>query len=220
MRRILALVSSFGLLCWLALLLREAVLAAPVPVSVTGDRLLVIGEQEQLVVDHFPLTIDHSPLTITIPYTIYLPLLFTPPPPLPPPLPPPVPYSATPPIDFTAVRADLQEQGLDLAFNKIGFHTAFSDYNAQLQQWMAALDAAGVPFVVKSVDNAQPLVYAQQLMQQSGVPHILIYRRSSPDYDLPNYNLPPDVAAQEHWARHMAVWPQELDPSLVWIETV
>lgn len=223
MRRILALVSSFGLLCWLALLLREAVLAAPAPVSgnrssVIGDRFAANGEDVPLIIDHFPLANPHSPYTA--PYTISLPLLFTPPPPLPPPLPPPVPYSATPPIDFTAVRADLQAQGLDLAFNKIGFHTAFSDYNAELQQWMAALDAAGVPFVVKSVDNAQPLVYAQQLMQQSGVPHILIYRRSSPDYDLPNYNLPPQEAAQEHWARHMAVWPPELDPSLVWIETV
>ncbi len=206
MRRILVLFSSFGLLCWLALSFQEALLAAPV--SAISHRSSVISAKD---IDHFPLT---------IPYTLYLPFVYTPPSPLPPPLPPPVPYSATPPIDFTAVRADLQEQGLDLAFNKIGFHTAFSDYDIQLQQWMTAMDAAGVPFVLKSVDNAQPLVFAQNLMQQSGVPHILIYRRSSPDYDLPDYNLPPDIAAQEHWARHTAVWPPELDPSLVWIETV
>jgi hypothetical protein len=206
MRRMLVLLSSFGLLGWLALSFQEALLAAPV--SALPHQPSVIGTTE---IAHFPLT---------VPYTLYLPLVYTPPSPLPPPLPPPVPHSATPPIDFTAVRTDLQEQGLELAFNKIGFHTGLTEYEIELEQWMTALDAAGVPFFLKSVDNAEPLLFAQQLMQQSGVPHILVYRRTGAAYDVPNYNLPPQVAAQEHWARHTAVWPDELDPSLVWIETV
>ncbi|MCI0396715.1 MAG: hypothetical protein L0332_32435 [Chloroflexi bacterium] len=148
----------------------------------------------------------------------YLPILFRSPSPQP--LPPPVPYVATPPIDFAAVRAELQQQGLDLAFNKIGFHTGVGGNTQGLDEWMAALDAAGVPIFLKSADNAEPLYMAQQLMQQSGVPHVLVFRRTGAQYDVPNYDLPPQEAAQQHWALHKAAWPPELDPSLVWIETI
>lgn len=151
-------------------------------------------------------------------YLTYIPSLFNPP--SAEPLPPPVAYSAEPPIDFAAVRADLQQQGLELAFNKIGFHTGIDGNIEGLDEWMAALDAAGVPIFLKSADNAEPLYKAQQLAQQSGVPHVLVFRRTGVEYDMPNYNLPPVQAAQEHWARHKAVWPPELDPGLVWIETV
>src|SRR5690606_14654197 len=91
---------------------------------------------------------------------------------------------------------------------------------AGLEEWMTALDAAGVPIFLKSADNAQPLFLAQQLQQQSGVPHTLLFPRTGVAYDVPNYNLPPQQAAAEHWALHKAAWPPELDPSLVWIETL
>jgi len=136
------------------------------------------------------------------------------------PLPPPIPFVETPPIDFLAAREALQAQGLDLAFNKIGFHTGIGGNTEGLAEWMAELDAAGVPIFLKSADNAEPLYMAQQLLEASGVPHILIYRRTGQEYDAPNYDLTPQQAALEHWQLHKAAWPPELDPGLVWIETV
>jgi len=157
---------------------------------------------------------------VTQPITIFLPILFTPPPPLPPPFPPPTPYSGTAPIDFAGQQFTLRQQGLELAFNKIGFHTGLYGNNVGLSEWMNDLDAAGVPIFLKSVDNAEPLYMAQQLVQQSGISHTLIFRRAGSPWDVPDYNLPPKQAAQQHWALHTAVWPPELDPSIVWIETV
>lgn len=126
----------------------------------------------------------------------------------------------TPTIDFAAVRRDLQAQGQDLGFAKIGFHIGIGGNMNGLGTWMQRLDTAGVPFFLKSVDNAGPLVEAQNLARNSGVPHTLVYRRSGNEYDVPDYSLPPQDAAAKHWALHKAVWPPELDPSLVWIETI
>ena len=130
-----------------------------------------------------------------------------------------------PTVDFTAVRAELAAQGLALAPVKIGFHTGLGGNSAGLEQWMRALDAAGVPFFLKSVDNAQPIFLAQELMKQSGVPHILVYRKSAhggSDYDwnVPNYSLPPEQAAEIHWQMHRDAFPPELDRDLVWLETI
>ncbi|HIP73749.1 MAG TPA: hypothetical protein EYH05_20415 [Anaerolineae bacterium] len=125
-----------------------------------------------------------------------------------------------PTIDFTAVRQQLQANGQDMAFVKMGFHTSVGGNQAGLDDWMQKLDAAGVPFFLKSVDNAEPLYAAQQLIQVSGVPHTLVYRRSGGEYDVPNYDLPPAQAAQIHWQKHKETFPPELDPNLVWIETM
>ncbi len=126
----------------------------------------------------------------------------------------------TPTLDFTAVRQQLQASGQDMAFVKMGFHTSVGGNQAGLTEWMQRLDAAGVPFFLKSVDNAEPLYAAQQLIQASGVPHTLVYRRSGGEYDVPNYDLPPAQAAQIHWQKHKEAFPPELDPNLVWIETM
>lgn len=125
-----------------------------------------------------------------------------------------------PTVDFTAVRQQLQANGQDLAYVKMGFHTSIGGNQTGLAEWMQQLDAAGVPFFLKSVDNAEPLYAAQQLIQTSGVPHTLVYRRSGGDYDVPNYDLPPAQAALIHWQKHKEAFPPELDPSLVWIETI
>jgi hypothetical protein len=154
---------------------------------------------------------------------VYMPLIYKmsePVPPLPPPLPPPTPAIAISPANWISIQADLQAQGLTMSFNKIGFHTGYAGNTTGLHQMLAELDADGVPFFLKSVDDASHLFYAQQLAQQSGVPHILVWRRTGVEYDVPNYNLPPAVAAQQHWQLHMAAFPPELDPSLVWVETV
>jgi hypothetical protein len=137
-------------------------------------------------------------------------------------IPSPTPY---PTIDITAVRAELAAQGVAFAPVKIGFHTGIGGNSAGLEQWMRALDAAGIPFFLKSVDNAQPIFVAQELMRLSGVPHVLVYRKSiqgGSDYNwnVPNYSLPANQAAEIHWQMHRNAFPPELDPSLVWLETI
>lgn len=138
---------------------------------------------------------------------------------LPPETPSPTPF---PTIDFAAVQTELQASNLDLAYVKMGFHVGIGGRSEGLDVWMQRLDEAGVPFFLKTADNAQPVYIAQQLMQTSGVPHTLVYRNaaSGDEYDVPNYSLPPEQAALEHWQRHVAAWPPELDPTLVWMETV
>jgi hypothetical protein len=131
----------------------------------------------------------------------------------------PVP-TPTPTIDFSAVRAQLQAQGQDLGFSKMGFHTGVGGNRTGLGDWMQRLDAAGVPFFLKSADDSGPLVEAQEIVRNSDTPHTLVYRRSGNDYDTPNYDLPPEQSAREHWQRHIEAFPPELDPSLVWIETI
>jgi len=55
------------------------------------------------------------------------------------------------------------------------------------------------------------------MMKKSGVPHVLVYRAVG---DLPNYNLSPQEAASQHWILHRDQFPPELDPSVVWLETI
>ncbi|MFZ0545295.1 MAG: hypothetical protein WAM60_07645 [Candidatus Promineifilaceae bacterium] len=126
----------------------------------------------------------------------------------------------TPTIDFAAVRQGLQAQGNDLGFVKIGFHLSVGGNINGLDTWMQRLDAAGVPFFLKSADNAGPIFEAQELAKKSGVPHTLVYRRSGQEYDVPDYSLSPQEAARKHWDAHIAVFPPELDPSMVWLETI
>ncbi len=137
--------------------------------------------------------------------------------PSPSPTPQPTP---TPTIDFSFVRAQLQAQGRDLGFAKVGLHTAIGGNRTGLGEWMERLDSAGVPFFLKSADDAGPLFDAQQIVQESDVPHTLVYRRSGNEYDTPNYDLPPGEAARQHWQLHLDAFPVELDPDLVWIETI
>lgn len=136
---------------------------------------------------------------------------------LPAPTPVPTP-SVEPTIDFFAARSALLAEGQDLAFNKIGFHIGVGGNYNGLGTWMERLDEARVPFVLKSVDNAGPLEDAQELMAFSGVPHVLIFR--STGNDVPDYSLPPEQAAAEHWAWHRDRFPPELDRSQIWLETI
>lgn len=162
----------------------------------------------------------NPPTTLIIPTNLYLPTVRASVVSLPPPLPPPHAFSDDLPIDFAVKRIELKAQGLELSFNKIGFHAGDRGRWADLVTMMEALDAAGVPFFLKSTDNAQPLYIAQELMKHSGVPHTLVYRRVSGVDNVPNYNADPKDAAEHHWAQHKAIFPPELDPELVWVETV
>ena len=126
----------------------------------------------------------------------------------------------TPTIDFRSVRAQLRAEGQDLGFVKLGFHVGPGGNQTGIGTWMERLNTAGVPFFLKSVDNAGPLAEAQAMVKASGVPHTLVYRTSGDSYDTPDYSLPPAAAAREHWERHKEAFPPELDPSIVWIETI
>jgi hypothetical protein len=127
-----------------------------------------------------------------------------------------------PVLDFAALQSQLQAEGQMLAYNKIGFHAGVNGTMEGLEAWMRQLDAAGVPFFIKTADNAEPVYIAQELMKQSGVPHTLVYRKAAggDDYNVPFYDLPPQEAAQIHWQKHIEAFPPELDPSLVWLETI
>lgn len=122
-----------------------------------------------------------------------------------------------PTVNFAAVQAELQAQGQELAFVKTGFHVTLHEDREVLDDWMTRLDEAGVPFFLKTVDNAEPLFKAQELKRESGVPHVLVYRASG---SVPHYELPPQEAAQHHWTTHRDLFPPELDPNLVWVETL
>lgn len=126
----------------------------------------------------------------------------------------------TPTIDFRSVRARLQADGQDLGFVKLGLHVGPGGNQTGIGTWMERLNAAGVPFFLKSVDNAGPLTEAQAMAKASGVPHTLVYRTSGDSYDTPDYSLPPAEAARQHWERHKEAFPPELDPSVVWMETI
>jgi hypothetical protein len=130
-----------------------------------------------------------------------------------------------PPLDFEAIRADLLANGQELAYVKMGFHTGVGGNTEGLEEWMRRLDAAGIPFFLKTADNAEPVYIAQELRKKSGVPHTLVFRRSvgrqgTHVYDVPRYDLPPAEAARLHWELHLAEWPPELDPEIVWLETI
>jgi len=121
-------------------------------------------------------------------------------------------------VDFDAVAAELAARDETLVYNKIGFHVTFLEESDQLDGYMQRLDAEGVPFFLKSVDNAEPLYKAQELMKVSGVEHTLVYRSTL--YDVPDYALDPVLAAETYWELEKAIWPPELDPSVVWLETM
>ena len=114
--------------------------------------------------------------------------------------------------------------------NKIGFHLGPGGNPTGIGEYMRALDQAGIPFTIKSVDHYGPCFEASQLAQQSGVAHNIIFRLSSVgqnhsyDFDVPPYKDPtfindPEGAADKHWQKTKEKLPPEFDKS-VWIEPI
>lgn len=144
-----------------------------------------------------------------------------------PPLPPPTVVVALPPIDLEAARAKAQAQGLDLAFTKIGFHTGPGGNATGLGQWMADLNAAGIPFFLKSTDDAGPILEAQNIMKANEaagrfVPHTLVFRLTDPRFEAPFYNLSlsPEEAAAVSWQLNRDNVPSDLEKEYIWLETL
>jgi PKD repeat protein len=128
-------------------------------------------------------------------------------------------------LNFDEIRSQLNQQGHDLAHVKIGFHVGPAGNANGLGDWMRCLDAAGVPFFIKSADSAGQIWEAAQLKAASGVPHVLVYRKSIGDgwsWDVPDYNKNPYDAALEHWQRQRDEFPPELEQykHLIWLETI
>lgn len=143
------------------------------------------------------------------------------------PLPPPTVVVALPPIDFEAARATAQAQGLDIAFTKIGFHTGPGGDATGLGDWMRDLNAAGVPFFLKSTDSAGPIKEAQDIMKANEaagkfVPHTLVFRLTDTRFEAPFYNLSlsPEEAAAISWQLNRDSVPAELEKEYYWLETL
>jgi hypothetical protein len=157
--------------------------------------------------------------TFVVEEELYLPLVIQT---MPTPTPTPKPTKARPtptptptPVDFAAVRQELQAQGKDLATVKIGFHVGPGGNARGLGEYLSALASVGVPGVVKSVDDYG--VCAQALRESAD--HVTIFRMPGGELELPNYDLPPAQAAEEHWVRIRAALPPEFDQR-TWLEVI
>ena len=115
--------------------------------------------------------------------------------------------------------------------SKIGFHTGPGGNPTGIGDFMRRLDKARIPFCLKSVDHYGTIFEAQEIMKQSNVPHVLIFRISTRgvsdgyDYDVPPYKDPkfandPEGGAEKHWRKTMAKIPPEFDKKRVWLELI
>jgi hypothetical protein len=81
---------------------------------------------------------------------------------------------------------------------------------------------AGIPPVVMSIDSAGPVYEAQQKMSAWPLDKrrsaALVYRHS--EFDIPEYQLDPKIAAEHQWNYHVLNWPKELDKQVVWFGIV
>jgi hypothetical protein len=113
-----------------------------------------------------------------------------------------------------------------MAYLKVnGFHTSTTGRSQGIGQFLHDVDAAGVPFFACCVDGTTSLVDAQNIMKRSRVAHHAVFRQSYFPHnqggsDVPDYSKEPQVAAREQWESHRARWPVELDPGLIYGETV
>lgn len=130
-------------------------------------------------------------------------------------VPPPSPTPTPAPLDFAALREELEAEGKDLAHVKIGFHAGSGGKTRGLGDYLAGLASAGVPAVIKSADAYG--VCAEALQQSAD--HITVYRMTGGDLELPDYDLTPEAAAEEHWARVLAALPPEFDQR-TWLEVM
>jgi hypothetical protein len=69
--------------------------------------------------------------------------------------------------------------------------------------------------MIKSADAYGVCVEALEASEE----HVTVFRMTGGDLELPDYDLPPDVAAEEHWARILGALPPEFDRR-TWIEVM
>lgn len=115
-------------------------------------------------------------------------------------------------------------------YQKIGFVTGPGGNPTGIGDHIRALDAAGIPVCIKAMDSETGIYDLVQVMKNSDVPHVGVFRRSVPyqgappkeDPDLPYYNLSPAEAALEHWTWHEAGFPQLIKDNRdkLWVEVI
>lgn len=125
------------------------------------------------------------------------------------------PTPAPTPVNFAAVRDRLQAQGQDLAYVKVGFHAGPGGSARGLGQYLEALGDAGVPAVIKSVGDYG--VCAQAL--RTNPDNVTVFRLTGGDLELPDYGLPAEAAAEQHWARILDALPPDFDQR-TWLEVI
>jgi hypothetical protein len=107
-----------------------------------------------------------------------------------------------------------------------GFHYGPGGNAGGSKNFALALDAAGIPVIAKSTDSTTGIYDLQEIMRNSDVPHVPVYRLTtagqdgSYEFDVPRYELDPHSAALIHWNETIARLPPELDPDLTWIEVI
>jgi hypothetical protein len=109
----------------------------------------------------------------------------------------------------------LRAEGKELAYVKIGLHAGPGGNAQGLGEYLKALASVGVPAVVKSVDNYG--VCLQALRESPD--HVTVFRMTGGDLEVPGYDLPPETAAEEHWARVVDALPPDFDQR-TWLEVM
>ncbi len=113
-----------------------------------------------------------------------------------------------------------------MAKSIIGFHYSIGGNKNGIGEFMNKLNQAGVPFLMKGTDDAGLCFEGQQSGERHGVQNHLIYRvstagqRNGIEYDVPDYAKSPQAAAQEHFNKTAAKWPNELKKDVVWMEPI
>jgi hypothetical protein len=108
----------------------------------------------------------------------------------------------------------LKNEAVSEKLYKIGFHTGPGGNRNGIGDYWKALDAAGIPAVLISVDDAGPCYELDLIAKASGVPHVNIYRVhvNIPGFDasVPDYSLDPYSAAKVWWETVYPYLPPEL----------
>lgn len=103
----------------------------------------------------------------------------------------------------------------------MGFNLGVGGNKNGLSDYMRELSAAGIPLFLTSVNEIGPILEAQDLARRYDVEHTLVYANfPEPEYQVPEYRLRPEEAALNHWELHKDDLPPELDPELVWVQTI
>ena len=101
-------------------------------------------------------------------------------------------------------------------FNKVFFHGPGHGIGIMMRE----LNTAGVPFLIKSIDNEGFILEA---LQYTNANHTIIFRMTSPGdapNDIPNLSMPPLASALDHWHRVKNSLPSGIaaNKERVWIE--
>lgn len=101
--------------------------------------------------------------------------------------------------------------------NKVGFHIGPGGYSSDLDRYFEKLDEADIRFMLKAVDDYEPI---RQAGRFSNADHIFLFRlsREALEQAQLSYGRSPEDAAAEHWGHIEAHLPADFDRERVWLE--